>query len=1160
MRRSVPAALAVLGLALAACETTEPVAPVELPERPAIVFTPVGRYDTGLGEASAEIATYEDRRAYVVNAAANALDVLDLSDPTDPTLIERVELGAYGAAVNSVDAKGDAVVVAMQADPKTDPGSVVFLDRDGKLLSSVRVGALPDMVTFTPNGRYVLVANEGEPNEDYTVDPKGSVTIIEAQPFLEAGNPANRSTAPRFVRTVDFTAYDPGGSQAGKLPAGVRIFGPGAKPSQDLEPEYIATGSDSKHAYVTLQENNAVAKIDIATAKILAIHALGTKDHMVAGNGLDPSDRDGAVKIGPWPVKGMFLPDSIAVADLKGGRYYLTANEGDTRDYDGYSEERRVGSSSYVLDPTAFPNAAELKDNANLGRLIASTANGNTDGDGDFDAIHVPGTRSFTIREERTGKRVWDSGEQFEQITALVDPARFNSEGDASGFDSRSDNKGPEPEAIATGRVNGRSYAFIGLERTGGVMVYDVTDPKVPTFVQFTNPPQDRGPEHIEFVSATRSPSGKAMFLVSNEISGTVTVYEASDPDGAGTLTLLHNNDGESTILPLTYNANGTQLPVAGAAAYSSVVQRERAEGRAAGNSVLNVYAGDAFLASTALKCSLPPNPTDTPIYDAVAQRLMGYDAHILGNHEFDYSPDFLESFIRQSAVNGVASEPFLSGNLDFSDESGFDDLVEEQGVIVGAARDGEVVGKSAILSDRVTGARFGIVSATTPSLPTISSPRDVAVTTSDIATTAALLQQQVDQLQETYGVTKIILVSHLQSVANDVELIEAMTDVDIAVAGGGDDLLATGTGDLLPGETQAIAGTYPLPVDDAEGETTYVVTTAGNYKYLGRLDATFDAAGEITEIGAESRPVRVLPTSAGATTVGATDAVTPDARVQQQVVQPVEACIAALSQPFVDTEVLLDTSNPGVRSKESNAGNSVADSYLAAYDAFAASNGLAPRGPANQVIAIQNGGGIRQNAGNVLPTSGTVPGTITRKNTGDVLAFFNTMSVTRGIDPAELKSIMEWSVSSLPSSNGKFLQIGGFEIEVDPTRPAQQLLGVAPSQTIDPANPGSRVRAITLADGTKIVEDGELVAGAPSVSIVSNSFTLGGGDAYVTLRDNTDRVQLFGTGGVVLTYEQAWVDYLASFPVGAGGRPTIPASDARYAPGGEGRITIIAP
>jgi 2',3'-cyclic-nucleotide 2'-phosphodiesterase (5'-nucleotidase family) len=1153
MRRPVVLATATLALVLAACDPTPPVAPATLPDEPAVVFAPIGRYSTGLGTGSAEISTYADGRAYLVNATENALDIVDLSDPTEPTLVERVDLDAYGSAVNSVDVHDDVVAVALQADPKTDPGTVAFLSTDGDLLGSETVGALPDMVTFTPDGAYAISADEGEPNDAYTIDPQGTVSIIDVADALAA--------EPGATRTVDFTAYDAGGALEGTLPKTVRVYGPGASPSEDFEPEYVGVSPDGSTAYVTLQENNAVAVIDIADAELDRIDALGSKDHLSPGNGLDPSDRDNTIAVANWPVRGLFQPDTIAVTELGGKRYYVTANEGDTRDYAGYSEERRVGAGGYVLAPEAFPNGADLKQNAKLGRLTATTASGDLDKDGDFDQITVPGARSFTIRDAATGKRVWDSGQQFEDLTALIAPATFNSDGGVANFDTRSDNKGPEPEALAIGEVDGRTYAFIGLERSGGVMIYDITNPKAPTFVQYTNPPQDQAPEHIEFISAADSPSGTTMFLVANEVSGTLTVYEATDPDGAGTLTLLHNNDGESTISPLTYNAAGTQLPVAGVAAYSSVVQRERAEGRSAGNSVLNVYAGDAFLASTALKCSLPPNPDTTPIYDAVAQRLMGYDAHIFGNHEFDYSPDFLEKFVRQSAVNGVASEPFLSGNLDFSGESGFDDLVESDGIVVGAATSGKVVAKSAILTDRVTGARFGIVSATTPTLPAISSPRNVALTSSDLATTATLLQGQIDDLSATYGVTKTILVSHLQAVANDIDLIELVTDVDIAVAGGGDDLLANSTGELLPGEAQAIQGTYPLPVTDAEGQTTYVVTTAGNYKYLGRLDATFDAAGEITSIGADSGPVRVVPTSAAATTLGVTDAVTPDARVQTQAVAPVDACVAALSNPFVDTEVLFDTSNPGQRTRESNTGNSVADSYLAAYDAYAVANGLAPRGPANPVIAVQNGGGIRQNAGNVLPTTGIAPGSISKKNTGDVLAFFNTMAVTEGIDPAELKAIMEWSVSSLPTANGKFLQIGGFEITYDATKPAQKLLGVAPNQTIDPANPGERIRSITLDDGTPIVVDGEIVSGAPTVSIVTNRFTAEGGDAYVTLRDNTDRTELFGTGGVILTYEQAWVDYLASFPVGTSGRPTIPASDGRYAATtGEGRITAVTP
>lgn len=529
MRRPIVAVLALAAAGLAACETTQPVDPVVIPADPAVVFEPIGRYDTGLGESAAEIATYEDGRAYVTNAAENALDIVDLADPTEPALIERVSMDRYGAGINSVDAKGDVVVVAVEADPKTDPGTVVFLDRDGALLSSVRVGALPDMVTFTPDGRYVLVANEGEPNDDYDVDPEGTITVITAQPFIEAGTGGATTSANEFVRTVDFRAYDPGGTKT--LPSGVRIYGPGATPSQDLEPEYIGVSGDSRNAYVTLQENNAVAVVDVATATLVRIDALGTKDHMVAGNGLDPSDRDDAIAIANWPVNGVFEPDSIAVADLAGGRYYLTANEGDTRDYDGFGEEERI--KDLELDPTNFPDAEALQSDEQIGRLTATVVNGDVDDDGDYDFLEVPGGRSFTIRSAKDGRRVWDSGDHLEQLTAQLDPDNFNSNQEPDSFDSRSDNKGPEPEALAVGRIGSSTYAFVGLERTGGIVIYDITDPTAPTFVQFANPSEDAGPEHIEFVSAGRSPSGRPLLLVSNEISGTVAVYQASEAGSA---------------------------------------------------------------------------------------------------------------------------------------------------------------------------------------------------------------------------------------------------------------------------------------------------------------------------------------------------------------------------------------------------------------------------------------------------------------------------------------------------------------------------------------------------------------------------------------------------------------------------------------------------
>jgi 2',3'-cyclic-nucleotide 2'-phosphodiesterase (5'-nucleotidase family) len=1127
--------------------------------RPA--FAPIGSYETGLGLESAEIVAYEDGRMFVTNSARASLDIVDVSDPSAPSLIRRVDLSAFGSSVTCVSAHRGLVAVAVPAEPRTSPGKVLILDRDGKLLDKTEVGALPDMLTFSADGMRLLVANEGEPSQDYSIDPQGSVSVLFVWPFKPfQGRILHR-------RTIGFGDFDAGQPRHAELPAGIRITGPGASVSQDLEPEYISVSPDLLSAFVTLQENNAVAVIDLLRLRVRSIHALGTKDHSLESNGFDPSDRDSSISIGTWPVRGMYQPDGIAAFATARGTYYITANEGDARAYDGFAEDVRVGSSGYVLDSTVFPNASALKSNARLGRLTVTRASGDLDGDGDFDEIQVFGARSFSIHAA-DGRRVFDSGDALERLTAATFPANFNSNNDTNDFDSRSDNKGPEPEGVTVGRIGPRTYAFIGLERIGGVLIYDVTDPLAPIFVQYTNNRDfgsdpvgpDSGPEGLVFVDAFSSPTHRPLLLVSNEISGTVTLYEARDPDGADQLTLLHNNDGESTLLPLLNSAGGVQVPVAGVAAFKSVTDRELRSARALRQSALNVYAGDAFLASSTLACSLPPNPPTTPVYDALAQRQIAYDAHILGNHEFDFSPDFLERFIRGFRINGVLAQPFLSANLDFSAEPGFANLIAADGLLeTGGSTDGRVVARSAIAVDRITGSRYGIVGATTPTLPTISSPRNVAVTTVDLVDTAAVVQREIDRLRS-LGVRKLILVSHLQDVANDRALVRQLAHVDVAVAGGGDELLASpaipDADELLPGETQPIQGTYPLVETDALGRSVYIVTTSGNYKYLGRADLVFDDAGEVREfVPARSYPRRVVLAGAAASAVGIADAVAPDAALIASVDMPVEDCLADLSQPIATTEILLNVSRSGVsgvfatgnRSGETNAGNLIADGFLDSYDRYAPLFGLPPRGPGNPVIAVQNGGGIRQNAGDLLPVGGLVPGPITRRNTLDVLAFLTNAITVVSVSPSELEAILERSVAAI--GGGQFLQIGGFRIEADLSRSAQVVLA---DGTISVA--GDRIREVVLDDGTPIISGGTPVVGAPDVRIVTNSFTAAGGDNYPTLAAIPDKVQF------PATYEQALVEYLLGFPMGPSGLPTIAADDSRYATSGAGRIAFVTP
>lgn len=501
--------------------------------QPTLSLEAIGQHQTGVfDEGAAEIVAYDARtqRVFKVNAQAATVDVLDIADPTRPTLVATIDATDLGASANSVALHKGLVAVAIEADDRQAPGVVAFYDAKSlALIHSVEVGALPDMLTFTPNGRYVLVANEGEPNDEYTVDPEGSVSVIDLRQGVKKAR----------VHTADFRAFN--GREDELRAMGVRIFGPGASAAQDLEPEYIAVSRDSRFAWVTLQEANALAIVDIQRAKILDIRPLGTKDHSLPANAFDASNRDRMINIASWPTKGMYMPDAIASYMYRGRTYLVTANEGDSRDYEGYSEEARV--KDLTLDPDAFPNAAELQKDANLGRLLTTTANGDTDGDGDFDEIYSFGARSFSIWNA-AGERVYDSGSDFETITAARLPDVFNSNNDANrSFDSRSDDKGPEPEGVALGEIKGRTYAFIGLERIGGIMVYDVTNPYQVRFVDYVNNRNfnvdaqlpdgsvnpavgDLGPEGLTFVAAHASPNGKPLLIVGNEVSGTTTVFQ----------------------------------------------------------------------------------------------------------------------------------------------------------------------------------------------------------------------------------------------------------------------------------------------------------------------------------------------------------------------------------------------------------------------------------------------------------------------------------------------------------------------------------------------------------------------------------------------------------------------------------------------------------
>ena len=496
-----------------------------------IFLSPVGTYGgTAFDEGQAEIVAWDgmNSQIFVVNAAAGTVDVLDASDPTALALVDTLTATDNAGTltldeVNSVAVNGDLLAVAVAGPEVDDPGAVQFYRTDTlAFLGQAEICSLPDMVAFTPDGTTALAACEGEPSDDYSVDPDGGVAIIDISGGAETP----------VVTIADFTGFD--ADKAALAESGVR-FNPAASVSDDLEPEYIAVSDDGATAWVTLQENNAVAVVDVAGGTISAVLGLGAKDHGIPGNELDASDRDDRVNIRSWPVFGLYMPDTIVQYEVNGTPYLITANEGDAREYETYVDEARV--EDLMLDPLAFPDYPLLQTDAQLGRLTVSTIDGDTDGDGDYDELYAFGARSFSIWNGLTGQLVYDSGHDFEVITARRYGFDFNNNNDENEGDTRSDAKGPEPEALAVGQVGPNWYAFIGLERMGGIMVYDVSHPESPRFVQYALDRDftatgfdigDLGPEGMAFVPADDSPTGTLWLIVGNEVSGTTTVYEIS--------------------------------------------------------------------------------------------------------------------------------------------------------------------------------------------------------------------------------------------------------------------------------------------------------------------------------------------------------------------------------------------------------------------------------------------------------------------------------------------------------------------------------------------------------------------------------------------------------------------------------------------------------
>ncbi len=557
--------LLIVTLLFTSCKKDENTTPEPTINEDASTFKEIATISIG-GIGAAEISAYDasTKKLFVVNnSSTNRIEIIDLTDPAMPKIIGNINLVPYNGASNSVACYNGKLAVALESTTsKQDLGKVVVFNTSTYAeIKQITVGALPDMVTFSPDGNFILTANEGEPNDTYTNDPDGTVSIIDVNNNYtattlnfsafntqlttlkqagfrsfgpSAGNLA-KDIEPEYITistdsktawvtfidvnnnytatTLNFSAFN---TQLTTLKqAGFRSFGPSAgNLAKDIEPEYITISTDSKTAWVTLQENNAIAKIDLTNKTITTIFPLGFKDYNVTENAIDISDQDGGIAFANWKVKGMFEPDAISYFENNGTQYVVTANEGDQREYTGFNEVKRIGSSSVLLDATAFPNAVTLKTNAQMGRLNITTTLGDTDGDGDLDELYSYGSRSFSIWNGTTGQLVFDSKNDLDKRAQTL----------TTYDDGRSDDKGSEPEAVITGKMGTKNILFVGLERADAFVIYDISNPIAPQFLQSLK--TGDAPEGILFIPAKNAPTNRSLLILSNENDGTIRIYQ----------------------------------------------------------------------------------------------------------------------------------------------------------------------------------------------------------------------------------------------------------------------------------------------------------------------------------------------------------------------------------------------------------------------------------------------------------------------------------------------------------------------------------------------------------------------------------------------------------------------------------------------------------
>lgn len=1094
-----------------------------------------------LSLAGSEISAFDAASKRLFVTSSSGLQIVDISNPASPSLVTTVTFTDAPISLTSTDITSVAVfkgtvAVSVPNAVKSEPGHVVFLKAsDGSFLSKVQVGVLPDDISFSPDGTKVLTADEGEVLDNGTDPAKGTVSIIDVSEGFAAPT----------VTMADFTAYD---AQATALKtAGVRIFevstGVLKAPSIDFEPEYVAISPDSKKAMVTLQEANAVAILDIETATFTSVVPLGEKDFSTLM--ADFSDRDGPgdtqltnLTTGN-PVFGLYMPDSIASYKVGGQTFYVIANEGDDRnDFLNPDETTTVSNGGYLLDSTIFPDAATLKTNARLGRLTVSNApglRGDTDNDGDVDRILMYGTRSFSILNE-AGQIVYDSGDSIETTIASA-PL-----GSPWFDDGRSDNKGPEPEGIEIGVIDGRTYAFVGLERSRSILVYDVTDPDNVTqtaFVGFTN---DLNPEGITFIPSKDSPNGIPMIAVTSETSNTLTLFSVQSPNY--TLQLLHLADAEAGLLASETAPNLAALVDAFDDQYANT---------------LILAGGDNFIPSPFLNAGTDPALNVVPGIGSTAfarpdiaiHNFIGVEASAIGNHEWDLGSAVFTGAIGSSGSWVGAQFPHISLNLDFSGDSAANGRYTDvplngttSSVPEASAGKGRIVPTAVITKG---GEKIGLVGVTTQLIESISSPSGTEVKGFPTGTgangevdnmdlLATQVQPYINELIAE-GVNKIILLSHLQQLTNERSLATKLSGVDIILAAGSN----TRLGDeddvavAFAGHAATFADTYPIVTAGTDSKPTLIVNTDNEFTYLGRLTVEFDEAGEIIVSNLADRiPTNGAYASTAANVAAAWGVAEEDLETTAFAPGTKGASVKAITdavQAVINdkdgtvygyTAVYLEGERNFVRSEETNFGSMSADANSDAVRSLIDST--------IPIVSLKNGGGIRAQIGAVSsaggsavklpplanPAVGKAEGGISQLDIENALRFNNRL-MTFQTTPQGLKAIFEHGVASWPNQ-GRFPQIGGVAFAWDPSRPAND-----------------RIVSLALVDENDNVtvllyKDGAFSPLAPrTIQVVTLNFLANNGDGYPMKANGSNFRYILNDGSLGPIIADESLDFTAS-------------------------------